>query len=96
MSIVGPRPLSIYYLPFYSEETKRRHSVMQSIPFICIGAIMFGVIRGIEVFMHTSIATLMVQIVIGAIVYVVLSLGYVIVTKHELYDIWKREIRKKA
>lgn len=27
MSIVGPRPLSIYYLPFYSEETKRRHSV---------------------------------------------------------------------
>ena len=70
--------------------------IMQSIPFICIGAIMFGVIRGIEVFMHTSIATLMVQIVIGAIVYVVLSLGYVIVTKHELYDIWKREIRKKA
>lgn len=27
MSIVGPRPLSIYYLPHYSGEAKRRHDV---------------------------------------------------------------------
>jgi lipopolysaccharide/colanic/teichoic acid biosynthesis glycosyltransferase len=27
MSIVGPRPLLIQYLPFYSEEQKRRHQV---------------------------------------------------------------------
>lgn len=27
MSIVGPRPLSIYYLPHYSEHSKMRHSV---------------------------------------------------------------------
>jgi len=27
MSIVGPRPLSIYYLPHYSIETRRRHDV---------------------------------------------------------------------
>ena len=27
MSFVGPRPLSIYYLPHYSEEARRRHDV---------------------------------------------------------------------
>lgn len=27
MSIVGPRPLSVYYLPHYSDETRRRHEV---------------------------------------------------------------------
>lgn len=27
MSIVGPRPLSVYYLPHYSDETRRRHQV---------------------------------------------------------------------
>lgn len=28
MSIVGPRPLRIEYLPYYSEEQRRRHSVL--------------------------------------------------------------------
>ncbi|WP_270816073.1 sugar transferase [Hungatella effluvii] len=28
MSIVGPRPLSIYYLPHYSKEQRRRHDVL--------------------------------------------------------------------
>ena len=27
MSVIGPRPLAIEYLPFYNEEEKRRHSV---------------------------------------------------------------------
>ena len=27
MSIVGPRPLAVQYLPFYSEEERKRHSV---------------------------------------------------------------------
>ena len=28
MSIVGPRPLAVQYLPFYNETEKRRHSVL--------------------------------------------------------------------
>ena len=28
MSIVGPRPLEVYYLPYYNEEERLRHSVM--------------------------------------------------------------------
>lgn len=28
MSIVGPRPLAVKYLPYYTEEEKRRHSVL--------------------------------------------------------------------
>lgn len=28
MSIVGPRPLAVQYLPWYNEEEKRRHSVL--------------------------------------------------------------------
>ena len=28
MSIVGPRPLAVQYLPWYNEDEKRRHSVM--------------------------------------------------------------------
>ena len=31
MSLVGPRPLRIYYLPLYSEEQKRRHHVRPGI-----------------------------------------------------------------
>ena len=27
MSIVGPRPLAVQYIPWYNEEEKRRHSV---------------------------------------------------------------------
>lgn len=27
MSIVGPRPLRVYYLPWYTEEEKHRHDV---------------------------------------------------------------------
>ena len=27
MSIVGPRPLAVQYLPWYNQEEKRRHSV---------------------------------------------------------------------
>ena len=69
--------------------------IMQSIPFICIGAIMFGVIRGIEVFMHTSIATLYGSNSYWCDSICGIELGYVIVTKHELYDIWKRENTEK-
>ncbi len=28
MSIVGPRPLAVQYLPYYNEQEKRRHSVL--------------------------------------------------------------------
>lgn len=28
MSIVGPRPLAVQYLPYYSEEERKRHSVL--------------------------------------------------------------------
>lgn len=28
MSIVGPRPLAVQYLPFYNEEERKRHSVL--------------------------------------------------------------------
>ena len=28
MSIVGPRPLAVQYLPYYNEEEKKRHSVL--------------------------------------------------------------------
>jgi len=28
MSIVGPRPLSVKYLPFYTEEERKRHSIL--------------------------------------------------------------------
>ncbi len=31
MSIIGPRPLRTYYLPLYSQEQKRRHSVRPGI-----------------------------------------------------------------
>lgn len=31
MSLVGPRPLRIYYLPLYSDEQKRRHNVRPGI-----------------------------------------------------------------
>src|SRR5690606_27357271 len=27
MSIVGPRPLAVIYLPYYSEEERKRHSI---------------------------------------------------------------------
>src|SRR5690554_4675924 len=31
MSLIGPRPLHIYYLPLYSPEQKKRHNVMPGI-----------------------------------------------------------------
>jgi len=31
MSLIGPRPLLVKYLPYYSEKEKRRHSVLPGI-----------------------------------------------------------------
>lgn len=51
MSIVGPRPLRVYYLPWYTEEEKHRHDV--TISLIEPGTLVIGVLTQSDLYEKT-------------------------------------------
>lgn len=55
---------------------------------------MFAIIRIIEHIMIASIISLIIQIIVGAIVYLTLCLIYTFVTQNELYEILKKLFKR--
>lgn len=67
------------------KELKSYIYILKSIPHICIGIIMALCIRKIGMNLEVSILTLVIQIGVGAIIYVILTTLYMCLIKDEFY-----------
>lgn len=55
----------------------------ESIPFCVIGCIMFGVLKLMNTFMAMSIINLLLEILVGTVVFFILSLVYLMLFRKE-------------
>lgn len=77
------------FVPFYQflrlkKEIDYRRHLSNVIPYIVIGALMAIILKLIEQFMGISMLTLVVQIIVGGIVYIMCSLIYIIKFDNEM------------
>jgi len=73
--------LTIYY------EIEIKKYIFSATPYMLFGMIMFGLVRIIGVYFGTSVATLIIQIIIGFLVYTIISLIYINKTDKNMRNI---------
>lgn len=68
--------------------------IVQSLPFAVIGAIMASIVLAIGDKMGVSVLSLVVQVVIGAVTYCIISLAYMVIIKDELISTISRSAKR--
>lgn len=70
--------------------------ILDVIPYICFGAIMFFVCKRIEEIEGISVMSLITQIIIGGLIFLILVSIYFIITRDELFNSIINKIKKKT
>ncbi len=67
--------------------------IKNSMPFIINGIAMFIIVRLLELFITTTVLTLIIQIIVGACIYISLCLIYLRLSNNEVYKILLKSIK---
>lgn len=70
--------------------------ILDVIPYICFGSIMFFVCKRIEEIEGISVVSLITQIIIGGLIFLILVSIYFIITRDELFNSIINKIKKKV
>ncbi len=89
-AVVGTLSAEIFGLVYQAKLCKKIEAgkgILKTIfPFACIGIIMFCLIKFISLMMTISVVTLIIEVIVGATVYVILSVIYLTIFRK---DLWK-------
>lgn len=70
--------------------------ILTAVPFICIGGVMFGAIKGLQYFLVDNLLAMVIEIFVGGGIYLILTVVYLFKYKKELWNIITEKIHIKV